>query len=131
MADILHCDNASYLPGKSTDPDMVGSQTFDIGSKAQRLSAEREVIFDPKMLKYMCQETLAAINSDIAEIGSGEKVKHGHDPEIIQVLDGEARDLNNSGDEIASKAIVTKVEPTETVTDPVLDINGNINLSLI
>ncbi|XP_033753384.1 uncharacterized protein LOC117336834 [Pecten maximus] len=131
MADILHCDNASYLPGKSTDPDMVGSQTFDIGSKAQRLSAEREVIFDPKMLRYMCQETLAAINSDIAEIGSGEKVKHGHDPEIIQVLDGEARDLNNSGDEIASKAIVTKVEPTETATDPVLDINGNINLSLI
>ncbi|XP_060085086.1 uncharacterized protein LOC132564450 [Ylistrum balloti] len=129
MTDILHCDNASYLPGKSTDPDIVGSQTFDIGPKPQRLSAEMEMVFDPKMLKYMCQETLAAINSDMAEIGSGEKVKQGCDPEMIQAIEVEAKDINNSRTE--KEPTKAKTEPTEHSPEPVLDLNGNINLSLI
>ncbi|XP_069106472.1 myosin-7-like [Argopecten irradians] len=131
MTDILHCDKANYFPGKSTDAEMVGAQTFDIGTKPQRLSAEREVVFDPKMLKYMCQETLAAINSDISEIGSGEKVIQQCDPDVVEVLDSEVIDTNNSGDEVPTKVTIIKPESTEDIPDPVLDINGNINLSLI
>ncbi|XP_021364669.1 uncharacterized protein LOC110457642 [Mizuhopecten yessoensis] len=126
MTDILHCDKANYLPGKSTDPDMVASQTFDIGPKTQRLSAEKEVMFDPKMLKYMCRETAAAINTDMDEIGSGEKVK-----QECEMFEGEAGNLNNSRVEKTSQQTVTQAEPTELVSGPHLDVNGNINLSMI
>lgn len=81
------------------------------------------------MLKYMCQETLAGLNADTPERGSGEKVEQGCDPDVMNIYEGVGE--NEVGDHNNSRNELTKTESTEYSAELNFDQHGKIDLSLI
>lgn len=57
VSDVLTCDEAGYIPNKSTDPDIVCRQVFNIGETKTSVGPTFPV-FDPRKLSYICLDAL-------------------------------------------------------------------------